>query len=229
MYTARVADGFDIYSLCYTKRIMGTKEKDVANKADTAAVSQGSAVSVGSFGGRRPRSRTIFIVVAAVIAVGIATVILVHEHNVHSKDAAGQQLWETILHSSLTDDSKQQDVVKATSALLAGAKAGTYTISSTEQTQLYLDRANAYLNLKNYKQAFTDYNKVVALGGSTKIAALQGAVEAGYKAGERKELIPLYKELIALKLKSSDPMRRSVTAQYEQNIQTLEQGGELVF
>jgi len=206
---------------------MGTTEKDVAKKADTAVVSQGNTVSVGSFGGLT-RTRLLMLAAVLVVLMG-ATAWAVHEHNTHRKDTAGQQLWETILHSSLTDDSKQQDVVKATSALLTGAKAGTYTISSTEQTQLYLDRANAYLNMKNYKQAFTDYNKVVALGGPTKVAALQGAVEAGYKAGERKELIPLYKELIALKLKSSDPMRRSVTTQYEQNIQTLEQGGELVF
>lgn len=208
---------------------MGTTEKDVAKKADKAAVSQGSAVSVGSFGRRLPRTRTLLLLTAAVLILGGVTLVLVHEHNLHSKDVASQQLWETILHSSLTDENKQQDVVKATTSLLEGAKNGTFTISPTEQTQLYLDRANAYLNLKDYKKAATDYNKVAAQGGPTKIAALQGAVEASYKAGERKELIPVYRQLISLKLKSSDPMRRSVTAQYEQNIQILEQGGELVF
>jgi tetratricopeptide (TPR) repeat protein len=163
------------------------------------------------------------------LAIGSVILVTVHEHNVHSKDTASQGLWETILHSSLADENKQQDVVNATTALLAGKKAGTFTISSTDQTNLYLDRANAYLNLKEYKKAVADYTKVVSMGGATKQAALQGQVEAGYKAGERKELIPLYKQLITLKSKSGDPMRSSIMAQYEENIQILQQGGELIF
>jgi hypothetical protein len=61
------------------------------------------------------------------------------------------------------------------------------------------------------------------------VAALQGEVEARYKAGERKQLIPLYKELVTIKSKSDDPMRSSMIAQYEENIQRLQQGGELIF
>ena len=207
---------------------MGTTEKDVAKKADGDVVPQQGAVSVGSFR-RRLSIRSMVLLGIILLAIGSVILITVHEHNVHSKDSASQELWETILHSSLTDENKQQDVVNAATALLAGEKAGTFTISSTDQTNLYLDRANAYLNLKEYKKAVADYTKVVSMGGTTKQAALQGAVEAGYKAGERKQLIPLYKQLIELKLKSGDPMRRSVTTQYEQNIQTLEKGGELIF
>ncbi len=207
---------------------MGTTEKDVAKKADGDVVPQQGAVSVGSFR-RRLSVRSIVLLGVIVLVLGGATLIAVHEHNVHSKDTASQELWETILHSSLTDEDKQQDVVNATTALLAGEKTGRFTVSPTDQTELYLDRANAYLNLKEYKKAVADYTKVVSMGGATKQAALQGQVEAGYKAGERKELIPLYKQLITLKDKSGDPMRSSVMAQYEENIQTLQQGGELIF
>lgn len=207
---------------------MGATEKDGVKKSDAAVVSQKSAVSVGSFRGWS-RKRTMLLLICVLVVAAAVTIGVVHERNSHLKNSASQQLWETILKSSLTDEHGQQSVVRATTALLAGKQSGEFTIGATEQAQLYLDRANAYLDMGNYKKAADDYNKVAAQDGPLKIAALQGAVEAGYKAGERKELIPLYKELINLKLKSSDPMRRSVTAQYEENIQTLEQGGELVF
>jgi tetratricopeptide (TPR) repeat protein len=207
---------------------MGTTEKDVAKQADVDVAPAKGAVSVGSF--RRHLGVRGMVILGTVLVFVVAGVLLaIHEHNVNSKDTASQKLWETILHSSISDENKQQDVVKATSALLAGAKTGEFTVSPTDQTELYLDRANAYLNLKEYKKAVTDYAKVVSIGGATKQAALQGQVEAGYKAGERKELIPLYKQLITLKGKSGDPMRSSVMTQYEENIQTLQQGGELIF
>ena len=207
---------------------MGTTEKDVAKQTNVDVASSKGAVSVGSFR-HRFSARSMTLIGVILVAIAAVALVAVHEHNAHSKDMASQELWETILHSSISDENKQHDVVKAASALLVGAKTGEFTISSTDQTELYLDRANAYLNLREYKQAASDYAKVVSMGGSMKLAALQGEVEAGYKAGERKELVPLYKELITLKGKSDDPMRRSVMAQYEQNIQILEQGGELVF
>jgi tetratricopeptide (TPR) repeat protein len=207
---------------------MGTTEKDVAKKSGGDVMPQQGAVSVGSFR-RRLSVRSMILLGVILLAIGSATLITVHEHNAHSKDTASQELWETILHSSISDENKQQDVVNATTALLAGEKTGRFTVNPTAQTELYLDRANAYLNMKDYQKAANDYNKAASLGGTTKVAALQGEVEARYKAGERKQLIPLYKELVTIKSKSDDPMRSSMIAQYEENIQRLQQGGELIF
>jgi len=169
--------------------------------------------------------------VVIVLAVGgWITYSTVKKHN--DQKAANERDKKYVLsnlESTMQSSDNPKGIIYIVDRLLAGQKAGTYVIDQKEQSKLYLDRAAANINLKDYKKAVDDYNKAAALDATNKLPALQGAVEARYMLGERKQLIPVYQELLKLEEKSEDPMRGSVVAQYQQNIETLQQGGELGF
>lgn len=170
------------------------------------------------------------IAVLVLLIGGWVTYSTIKKHN--DQKAANERDQKSLLRnldSTLQSSNNPQGIIYIVNRLLDGQKAGTFHIDQKEQSKLCLDRAAAYMNLKNYKQAIEDYNKAASLDSSNRLAAMQGAVEGRYMLGERKQLIPVYQELIKLVEKSEDPMRYSVVAQYEDNIQTLQSGGELSF
>ncbi len=171
----------------------------------------------------------ISLTVIVVLVAGIVSFRLVSNSN-RTNQATLSQL-KTLQKNLQTamDGANSQLVVNNVNLLLDGRSNGTFTFTNTQLSTYYLDRANAYLNMKQYKNAVSDYEQAITLDSSNKLAALQGEVEARYKLGDRQQLISVYRQMIDLESQSQNPMRGSATAQYEDNIQTLQQGGELQF
>ncbi len=167
--------------------------------------------------------------VIVILAAGIVSFRLVSNSN-RTNQAALSQL--KILQKNLQtamNSANPQLVVNNVNLLLDGRSNRTFTFTNAQLSTYYLDRANAYLNMKQYKNAVSDYEQAITLDSGNKLVALQGEVEARYKLGDRQQLITVYQQMIDLESQSQNPMRGSVTAQYEDNIQTLQQGGELQF
>lgn len=174
--------------------------------------------------------RAVLLPLAAIVAVsvGIWVFTSISNNMTEVPDAADQKSVETNLLSAKASFN-EKGVVTLTTRLIEGEEKGKYVYSDTQLADIYLDRANSYLNLNENKEAASDFQKAKELAESRKIAALQGEVEARYKLGERKQLIPLYQELVALVSKSENPRRSSVVEQYQSNIQLLQSGQEIPY
>lgn len=170
----------------------------------------------------------LFVVICIVVAV-----CLISRYNQDKSTARAntkeQKVLQTNLAIVLGDSSNSQGVVTDAKQLIAGAAAGRFTLSNSTLGQYHLDAATAFTNLGNYAQAAAQYEAVPGLNSSLKLAALQGEVEARYNIGQRKQLIPIYQELIPLENNSGDPMRSSVVTQYQENIQALQHNQGLNF
>jgi tetratricopeptide (TPR) repeat protein len=167
--------------------------------------------------------------VTVVLVAGIIVFCFVYGANNQNDTYAKQQ---KSLQSSLQqamDNDNPQGIVDVVTRLLDGQASGIFTVTNPQLSTLYLDRASAYLNLGQFKNAVSDYNQAISLDGSNKLAALQGEVEARYKMGDRQQLIPLYQNMIDLETKSGNPMHNSEVAQYTDNIQALQLGQEIQF
>ena len=177
---------------------------------------------------QRFTKRTAWIGLAVVVVLAIGVVVLATSNR---SNQAGLDQLKSLQRSLQTAivGANSQGVVTLVNSILDGQANGTFTVTKTQLSTYYLDRASAYLNLKQYKNAVSDYEQAIMLDASNKLAALQGEVEARYKMGDRQQLISAYQQMISLESASQNPMRGSDVAQYQQNIQTLQQGGELQF
>ncbi len=176
--------------------------------------------------------RIVLLPLAAIILVLLGLWVFNSVNNSINKDGAttaDQKSLETSLAAAIASANNSQGVVHLVDRLISGQKNGVFTYTDAQLSQLYLDRAAAYLNLAQYKSAVADYEQAIKLDDSNKLAALQGEVEARYGLGERDKLIPLYKQLVALESKSDNPMHNSAVAQYQSNIQALQTGQEISF
>jgi tetratricopeptide (TPR) repeat protein len=170
--------------------------------------------------------RVVILPIIAVLFVGIGIWVFVSINdnvNQNGADAADQKSLETNLLSAKTS-LNSNGIVTLTTRLIEGEEKGTFVYSETQLADLYLDRASAYLDLSKFKESAEDFKKAGETSAARELPGLQGEVEARYKMGERKELIPLYQKLVTLMSKSENPMRNSNVAQYQENIQALQKG-----
>lgn len=172
-------------------------------------------------------------IIAVVIIAGLVLVYWFGIRNTNNTESAANaadlKALQSSLQSSLSSANDVQGIIYTAGRLIAGQKNGTFTLTNSDLSQIYLDRASAYMSTSQYNNAIADYEQAIKLDGSNKYVALEGEVQAKYKLGDRKQLIPIYQELINLAQYSQDPMHNSALAQYQANIQTLQSGQELSF
>jgi hypothetical protein len=170
-------------------------------------------------------------VVALVVLGGVVCGIAAYRGSGQSgykpKKSTQAQLQDNINNAYQINDS---DALKLdATTLINGAASGKYRVTKQQLGAAYLGRANAQLNKKEYKAAVSDYEQARTQDSKLTLASLQGEVESRYKLGERKELIPLYQQLIDLESKSENPLRNGHLEQYQANIAALQKGQEISF
>ena len=169
------------------------------------------------------------IVLAIVVAGGVWWWVGSHRGQTSkAANAATQKALDKNLTAAISA-ADEQAIVNDASQLIVGAKDGSYTISTDKLGWYYIDRADAYSTLKQYKQATPDYEKAASLNDSIKNPALQAEFEARYLSGERSQLIPLLQSIIQLEKKSQSPIHGEVVDQYQAYIQQIQQGKEISF
>ena len=134
---------------------------------------------------------------------------------------------QSSLQATVYKATDQNAVVRDATSLIKGEQEGKFVLSGQELAKVYLNRANAYMVLKNYKAAADDYEVAASKDKQVAIASLQGEIEARYRMGERKTLIPVYNKLITAMKDSTNPLASDNVAQYEANIKLLEAGKDL--
>ncbi len=157
------------------------------------------------------------LLVLCIASIGLFIVTL----RAHQRVTKQQQL-----QAQLTSDANGVDfqtTENVATQLINGQKAGTYKINNETLAVVYLDRASARVNLKQYSAAMQDYQTSIKLDNSdVKEAALQGEVSAGYRAGQRRQLIPLLQQLVTISsAKGADPLG-GTPQQYEQYIHAIQ-------
>lgn len=160
------------------------------------------------------------VVVIAAIATGTYL-------NHQSKNKAELKTLQHRLALNLNDQDGNSDVVATSTLIIDGANKGTYKVDKKTLGDIYLDRANAYYALGDWKKSTADYAKAATLNSNDTLAGLQGQYYAGYKAGQRKELIPILQQLITATNKTTNPMASSSVTQYQAAITALQKGQEL--
>jgi len=183
-------------------------------------------VAKGDYSGKGKRRKLLLgvaILIAAVLIAGFAIYML-------NKQSEDDKLKQATLQTSLTgaeNRSNDTDIIKYATELIDGQKKGSFAINGKTLGNIYLARATSSLNTKNYKQAATDFSEAGKLNSQNKKASLQGEIEARYRLGERKQLIPLYKDLIEVTKKSDIPNASSSIMQYEGAIKNLQDGKDI--
>lgn len=171
--------------------------------------------------------RSVLLPLAALIVIAVGAWVILSlntkSEGVYTDDQA--TLEASLMGAKSATNAK--GIVELTTALIDGEKKDMFTYNPADLSQLYLDRASAQLNLGKYREAMQDFKQAATVDANSKIAALQGEVDARYRLGERKELIPLFEQLITLIRNSENPMRASVIMQYQSNIEALQRGESL--
>jgi len=180
---------------------------------------------------RRKRHLVLIVAIIVLVAVGAGGYFAYarHKHNVAANNAILQHGLESDLSTALDSSNGDQTVVYATTNLINGAQSGKFQISNSKLGWYHMDRANAYVNLNNNKQAVPDYEAAAQLDSSLKLPAMQGEFQSRYATGERQQLIPLLQQLVQLENNSQNPMRSSEAAQYQDDIQAIQHGQEITF
>lgn len=199
---------------CYTS-VMSTT-------SDQGAV----VVAKGDYSGNGKRRKLLIrvgILVVAVFLIGLVVFVM-------NKQSEDDKLKQATLQTSLTgaeNRSDDTDIINYATQLINGQKKGSFVIKKETLGNIYLARATSSLNTKNYKQAATDFPEAGKLNSENKKASLQGEIEARYRLGERKQLVPLYQELIEVTKKSDIPNASSSITQYEGAIKNLQDGKDI--
>lgn len=174
------------------------------------------------------RNVLIAVVVLAMVGAGVWWFVF-RSTDDSAANAAHQKVLQQSLQASLAKATDPAGVVDASTKLINGVKDHTFKLSNPDLSLIYLQRATAYVMLKQYRQAVADYEAAVPLDATSKKAALQGEVQARYSLGNRKQLIPLYQQLIGI-MKSqqdSNPLANNYISQYQGAITALQNGQEL--
>lgn len=170
------------------------------------------------FGGNK---KVLFIAIAVAI-VGIVVAVIWLTNNARSSNYATQQQQ---LQQNLASDQRQMynaGIINVSTQLIDGQKAGHFRIDSKTLSQYYMYRGGARVNNKQYSLAMQDYQEALKLDGSAKEGALQGEVLAGYRAGERQQLIPLLQQLVTISsAPGHDPIRGNAQ-EYQYDIQAIQ-------
>jgi len=176
------------------------------------------------------RKRTMLIAAGSVIVIVVAIVFVIlmnRDKGQSDTEVRQQHVLQTSLQTSVYKATDQNAVVRDATSLIKGVNEGRFVLSDAELGKLYLTRGNAYMVLKNYKDASADYDIAAKKDSNVRIASLQGEIEARYRMGERKSLIELYNQLITAMQKSTNPLAGDNVAQYKGYIKLLEAGKDL--
>lgn len=186
--------------------------------------------TVSTFKSKGKKRKTLFLIAAIIfIALLVWFIILMVRKNSGQTDteARQQHVLQSALQATVYKATDQNAVVRDATSLIKGEQEGKFVLSGQELAKVYLNRANAYMVLTNYKAAAEDYDVAARKDKQVAIASLQGEIEARYRMGERKTLIPVYNKLITAMKDSTNPLASDNVAQYEANIKLLEAGKDL--
>jgi|ERR1700683_135100 len=159
--------------------------------------------------------KVVTLLVCVVVLGGGLVIWQIHERAVKEK-----QLQAELTNASAGVNFKTADNVAT--QLINGQKAGTYKIDTKTLSEDYLYRGTARANLQEYASAIQDYQEAIKLDPTdNQEGALQGEVSAGYRGGERQQLIPLLQQLVTISsARNSDPLG-GTPQEYEQDIQDI--------
>ena len=193
----------------------------MADQADKTA-----SVTKSSWKRRPVLAAAVLLIMVVAVVIGV---VIVRNRDATNKAALVQLQGLQNNLQVATNGANPAGVIDLTTTILNGYTNKTFKLTAAQASTYYLDRANAYLTQNQYQKAVSDYRQASSLDSANQLVALQGEVEARYKMGDRKQLIPLYQQMVTLQKNSQNPRRGSEVAQYQANIQTLQQGGELQF
>lgn len=180
---------------------------------------------------KKPKRRKPFVIavsIVAVLAIGFFIYLMVRDNGEQSDTEARQQhVLQASLEATVYKATDQNAVVRDATSLIRGEQEGRFVMDDAELAKIYLTRGNAYMVLKNYKAAAADYEVAAMKDKNVATASFQGEIEARYRMGERKTLIPVYQKLIEAMKKSTNPLASDNVAQYENDIKLLESGKDL--
>lgn len=171
--------------------------------------------------GIHSRAFVIFGCVVLVIAMGAAIIWWRHQPDAQQANAAKQRTLQADLSDAVSHDQNQQ-VITYASQLISGQKAGIFTLRNAALSTYYLEQGAAMMNLNEYAKASSAFQNGASLGGANKKAALQGELLAGYRSGQRQQLIPILQQLSVLAAQHPDPLGGVSSSYYEQQIQALQ-------
>lgn len=147
-------------------------------------------------------------------------------------DSSSNKVAQRTLVTSLATavrKTNDQEIINITSQLINGAKKGDYKVDDATLANYRLERATSYMNIKQYSKVASDTEAAVKLSSATQPAAYAFEFEARYRQGERQSLIPLLNKLIETEKSSSNPLKGSEIAQYQQDITDIQHNTELSF
>lgn len=169
------------------------------------------------------------LVVALAIAGAIVYAHVQHNRSVKRANEAEQKSLMTQLAQSGFVSNNESATIQLANEILAGVKSKKYSLSSTDLGQVYLSRAAAYSNEGKYQAALTDYETVAKTASSMKLGALQGELTVQSRLGNTSALIPILQQLIPLLHSSEMPLSNQQAAQYQADIQAIQNGQEVSF
>lgn len=193
-----------------------------------------AVVAQGKLGGSRLgehfRKRRRMYLIAFVIIVVIAAFVIILLLTHHSAtDTVAQKKLENQL-SVAENAANAAGVVNAASQLIDGAKNGIFAITNKDLGQIHLYKAQALTSTHQYKTAIPDYQQALQLDPSLGAAALGGEAQAMYAAGERQQVIPILRQLVADEKKiTDDPVASQMAAMYENDISAIQTNQEASF
>ncbi len=166
------------------------------------------------------------------VMLGLASIVIIvasiawwyfHPANSRDKRTSAAELYtlQTSLAAAI-NNADNQEVLGITSQLIHGAKSGELTINTHDLAEYHLDRAVSYLNLKEYGKVSTESEAAIKLDSSLELAAWRYELQSKYYLGDRQQLIPLLNQLIQAEQSSSDPIKSSVVAGYQEDITALQ-------
>lgn len=171
-------------------------------------------------------------IIAAVIVIFIVALGTWYFTNKPAPDKTVENAEVKTLQTSLdtaTNSGDAQTIINVSSQLINGDKNGTFALNKSDLAQYYLDRSEAEMNLGQYAQAAADSEAAASADNSDKLSALLVEFEARYKEGDRQQLIPVLQQIVSLEKTSGNPRWGAVAAQYQQDIQSIQQNQEIQF
>jgi tetratricopeptide (TPR) repeat protein len=134
--------------------------------------------------------------VGASALIAIIIVLVVFENRDRTQKIATinqKQLQTTIASVDAVGDPNKLST--DSTALINGAKGGSYKVSDEQLASAYANRGDVEFNNDDYKAALTDYQQAVKLDASQQQLVGRNEFVIRYKQGERKQLIPLLQTL----------------------------------
>lgn len=138
-----------------------------------------------------------------------------------TNNGSDKQFVENKLNNALKTQNNAE-IISESSQLIAGSKSGAYTISNSNLALYYLYRGSSLTNLNQYSQAISSYQEVEKLDSGDLQAALEGEVIAGYRSGERQQLIPLLQKLVQISSATHTDQMNVTSVQYQDMIYEIQ-------